>query len=154
MDHGDQRTFRWWRNRLPRHLVMVAGLAAILLLAAGCASSGKSGTARPSLANRPSSTATLTFLEPKPGTVITGATLNVRLSLSGARIIPETKTDLRPDEGHIHVYLDGKTVSMTYGLDQQVAVTKGTHLLQAEYVAADHFPFNPRVIVVVTVTAE
>jgi hypothetical protein len=86
--------------------------------------------------------------------VIRGTTLRVRLTLTGGRIIPETKTDLRPDEGHIHLSVDGSIVSMTYGLDQDVAVEKGRHLLQAEYVAADHFPFNPRVIVLVPFSVE
>jgi len=43
---------------------------------------------------------------------------------------------------------------MTYGLDQEVDVAKGAHLLQAEYVANDHFPFNPRVIVVSTIVVQ
>lgn len=92
------------------------------------------------------------MLEPAPAAVITGEILRVRLDLTGGRIILETKSALRPDEGHIHVLLDGKTVSMAYGLEQDVRVTKGAHLVQAEYVAADHSPFNPRVIVAATIT--
>ncbi len=94
------------------------------------------------------------MLEPAPAAVITGEILRVRLDLTGGRIILETKSALRPDEGHIHVLLDGKTVSMAYGLEQDVRVTKGPHLLQAEYVAADHSPFNPRVIVAATITVQ
>jgi hypothetical protein len=43
---------------------------------------------------------------------------------------------------------------MAYGLEQEVAVTKGPHLVQAEYVAADHSPFNPRVIVAATIVVK
>jgi hypothetical protein len=34
---------------------------------------------------------------------------------------------------------------MNYGLEQDVPVTVGSHALKAEFVAADHAPFNPRV---------
>lgn len=140
--------------RAGRHLVVAVGLALLLVAGTGCSSLRKTGTPSPSLKNRPRSTATLAFIEPKVGTVITGTTLTVKLSLAGARIIKEVKTDLRPDEGHIHIYLDGKTVTLLSGLEEEVPVTKGMHLLQAEYVAADHFPFNPRVIVVATFTVQ
>ena len=36
---------------------------------------------------------------------------------------------------------------MAYGLEQQVDVTPGVHVLVAEFVAGDHAPFNPRVTV-------
>jgi hypothetical protein len=86
--------------------------------------------------------------------VITGGKLRVRMALAGGRIIQETTTRLAPDEGHIHLLVDGLIVSMTYGLDQEVEVSKGVHLLQAEYVANDHFPFDPRVIVVATIVVQ
>lgn len=129
-------------------------LTIVLAAGAGCASSPRgmtepSGT--PAIKERPRSTATISMIEPAPGAVITSDRLRIRLELTGGRVILETKTALKPDEGHIHVLLDGKTVSMTYGLEQDVAVAKGPHLLQAEYVAADHFPFNPRVIVAATI---
>jgi hypothetical protein len=130
---------------------VVIGL--VLVIAVGCGSRGKP-TATPASQPRPRSTATLQILEPLPGAVLTGAKLRVRLALTGGRIIQETTTRLAPDEGHIHLLVDGKIVSMTYGLDQEVDVDKGGHLLQAEYVANDHFPFNPRVIVVATFIAQ
>ena len=34
---------------------------------------------------------------------------------------------------------------MNYGLEQDIPVLKGTLVLRAEFVAADHAPFNPRV---------
>jgi hypothetical protein len=58
----------------------------------------------------------------------------------------QTSTRLVPDEGHIHVKLDGKLVSMTAGLEQQVPVTTGPHIIEAEFVANDHLPFNPRIL--------
>src|SRR5205823_6241842 len=67
---------------------------------------------------RPSTTATLTILSPRPGEVFHGsiATVPVRLRLAGGRIVSFTSTNIVPNEGHIHLFLDGNLVSMTYGL--------------------------------------
>ena len=97
-------------------------------------------------APRPRSTATLAIVEPPPGASISGATIQIRLVLSAARLVMQTSTRLVPDEGHIHVKLDGQLVSMTAGLDQQVPVTTGPHVIEAEFVANDHLPFNPRIL--------
>ncbi|HKX17861.1 MAG TPA: hypothetical protein VJT33_07635, partial [bacterium] len=117
------------------------GAAVLLsaLLLAACAG----GQPRPATQVRPRSTATLRILNPVPGANVTGRTLHVQLQLTGATITPETSTHLRPDRGHIHLILDGRVVSMAYGVDQTITVTPGDHLLQAEFVAQDHFPFNP-----------
>jgi hypothetical protein len=97
---------------------------------------------------RPASTATLAFEQPAAGRPVSGDELAVVLRLSGGRIISGTSTDLRPDEGHIHLSLDGGLISMTYGTLQTVDLSgtrPGTHELDAEFVAADHAPFDPRV---------
>ncbi len=95
---------------------------------------------------RPRSTATLAIVEPLPGVTISGTSIQIRLGLTGARLVLQTSTRLVPDEGHIHVKLDGKLVSMTAGLEQQVPVTTGPHIIEAEFVANDHLPFNPRIL--------
>jgi len=97
---------------------------------------------------RPSSTATLSFVEPSDGRSVAGDQVEVVLELRGGRIVEGTSTQLTPDTGHVHLVLDGALVSMTYGLVQVVDigdVAPGPHTLQAEYVAADHAPFDPRV---------
>lgn len=97
---------------------------------------------------RPRSTATIAIVTPTKGQVVTGDQLDVRLRLTGGRIVPSSSTTLTPDTGHIHLFLDGAIVSMTYGTVQKVPVaglSPGPHRLQAEYVAADHAPFQPRV---------
>jgi hypothetical protein len=100
---------------------------------------------------RPRSTADLTILAPKNGTVVHGTVVDLRLRLTGARIVKATSSDVRSDEGHIHVLLDGTLISMNYGLEQRIPdLDKGTHLLQAEFVASDHAPFDPRVIATVS----
>ncbi len=97
---------------------------------------------------RPASTATLTFRRPVDGSTVPADELEVVLDLRGGRIVDGASTVLTPDTGHVHLALDGTIVSMTYGVVQVVdlaGVSRGSHTLQAEYVAADHAPFAPRV---------
>jgi hypothetical protein len=109
---------------------------------------------RPTIAAvRPSSTARLEILAPRPGQVVTGQLMTVRLDLIGGTITQTTSTNLTADTGHIHLTLDGSLVSMTYGTVQRVVVANlapGPHVLGAEFVAVDHGPFNPRVAARVT----
>jgi hypothetical protein len=133
-------------RRLP-----VAIAAALVLAACG---TGRSGDASPSAppppdASRPSSTARLEIARPRPGLVVRGPAVELRIRLEGARIVPLTTTDLAPDEGHLHVTIDDELVSMTEGLRQTIPdVEPGTHRITVEFVAADHAPFDPRVVVV------
>jgi hypothetical protein len=102
--------------------------------------------ARPSF-GRPSTTAQLQILSPRPGEIIRGdpGAVVVKLRLEGGTIVPTTSLRLVPDEGHIHLYLDGSLVSMTGGLDTRITASPGQHELLAEFVAIDHSPFQPRV---------
>jgi hypothetical protein len=136
----------------PHHPTLAALALATLLLAAGAGSgSGSSGSAAPpattALAARPASTAKLTILAPRNGQTIHGQTPEVRLGVTGAKIIAQTSTRIRPDQGHIHLLVDGKLVAMNYGLNEQLPkLNPGQHLVQVEFVAADHAPFEPRVL--------
>lgn len=134
-----------------RHAVLLLVAGALL---AGCSPRAQSPPAQPATQVRPRSTATLRFVSPVPGAVVTGPALHVRLVLTGGTIVPETSTHLTPDRGHVHLILDGRVVSMAYGVEQDVQVTPGDHLLQAEFVATDHFPFNPRVVTSATFTVK
>jgi hypothetical protein len=77
------------------------------------------------------------------------ATVPVVLQLRGGKVVPLTSLHLIPDEGHIHLYLDGVLVSMT-GLNASIAASPGEHTLEAEFVAVDHGSFSPRLLVTVT----
>ena len=104
---------------------------------------------------RPASTVTLSVTRPRPGDVLHGNQLEVVMTLPGGHIINTSTTTLTPDTGHIHLSLDGKLVSMTYGLVQVVDISglsPGPHTLGAEFVAADHAPFDPRVVATVQFT--
>jgi hypothetical protein len=124
-------------------LTIIVGGAVIVGIVAGYIVR-RDRVAEPAL--RPRSTATLAIVEPLPGVTISGTSIQIRLALTGARLVLQTSTRLVPDEGHIHVKLDGKLVSMTAGLEQQVPVTTGPHIIGAEFVANDHLPFNPRIL--------
>ena len=126
-------------------------LAAALGLAA-CSSGGDGGSAQPAAttaaaAARPSSPAKLTIESPRNGQTVRQARPEVRLELVGAKIVNQTTTRIQGDEGHIHLLVDGKLVAMNYGLRQRLPqLPPGQHVIQVEFVAADHAPFEPRVL--------
>jgi hypothetical protein len=127
--------------------VIGSALIAFALLAAGCSSGPDSPS--PSSGSRPSSTANLSILSPKNGSVVDGPTVHLKLSLQGAHIVKQTSTNLSPDEGHVHVLLDGSLISMNYRLGDEIPdVEPGAHRIQVEFVATDHAPFDPRVTAV------
>src|SRR5688500_18194731 len=97
-------------------------------------------------AERIASTAKMSIVEPAQGAQITGTKMRVVISLEGGKMLAQATRHIKPDEGHMHLSLDGQLATMTYGLDQEIEVTPGRHILQAEYVAGDHAPFNPRII--------
>jgi hypothetical protein len=106
---------------------------------------------------RLTSTATLAIDEPSAGQPVpaTEARFEVIMTLDGGTIVDTASTTLTPDTGHIHLSLDGALVSMTYGLVQLVDIrglSPGEHTLEAEFVAADHGPFDPRVTARTTFT--
>jgi hypothetical protein len=140
-------------QRLPR---TGRARAAVLLLAAAlvltACSGGDGGSAAPAttaaaVAARPSSQAKLTIEAPRNGETVRQARPELRLVLDGGRIINQTTTRVQGDEGHIHLLVDGRLVDMNYGLRQRLPqLPPGQHVVQVEFVAADHAPFDPRVL--------
>jgi hypothetical protein len=118
---------------------------AIAVAVAGCTASSPTAEAAGSSAGRPASPAVLAIVQPTAGETVSGDSVHVVLSLSGAKIVQATTTNIRPDEGHVHLYVDNVLVSMNYGLEQDLPVHPGTYVLKAEFVASDHAPFSPRV---------
>jgi hypothetical protein len=103
---------------------------------------------------RPHTDAKLLILSPTPNEV-TGPNVPARFEVQGATVSPPQKNNLVPNEGHIHVSLDGRLVVMAYGTSTELTdLSPGLHTLQAEFVANDHLPFANRVISVVLFTVK
>jgi hypothetical protein len=141
--------------RTRRTCVALALVAALALTACGGSANGGTGNGSPSPRPRPSSPAQITIVSPKEGSVVRGPSVTVRVDLAGATIVPATTKDITPTTGHLHLSLDGKLISMNYQAAQTLPdVPPGPHVLKVEFVAADHLPFNPRVITGVTFTVK
>lgn len=125
--------------------LIILGLALVVTACGAGASPTRAPSAPVASGARPSSPAVVAIEEPKSGAAVEGSSVHIRLSLTGATIVSATTTDIRPDTGHVHLYVDNVLVSMNYGLEQDVPVHPGTYVVKAEFVAADHAPFNPRV---------
>ena len=144
------------RSHRPRtHRLRTAALAAVVaaLSVTACSGSDDNGgsatatTTAPVAVDRPSSPAEVTIVAPGQGQTVKQARPELVLNLKGGKVVNQTTTRVQGDEGHIHLYVDGKLVTMNYGLRQRLPeLTPGQHVVQVEFVAADHAPFDPRVM--------
>jgi hypothetical protein len=143
----------WWRwgrpgavVKLPRWVPLVVG--GVLL--AGALTAPTWVPKRQPSKGRPTTKARLAILSPIASSLVPSPVV-VRMRLVGGRLVPETVLRNRSDEGHIHVSLDGRLVAMVSALDARLPeVAPGRHVVTAEFVAADHGPFRPPVVVSVT----
>ncbi|HEV2892795.1 MAG TPA: hypothetical protein VG411_03505 [Actinomycetota bacterium] len=139
-------------QRLPRRLRAAVLLAALALAVAACSGGGDDGgpdapAITAAAADRPSSPAKLTIETPRQGQTVDQDRAQLILALDGGKIVNQTTTRIQGDEGHIHLHVDGKLVDMNYGLRQRLPqLPPGEHVVQVEFVAADHAPFDPRVL--------
>jgi hypothetical protein len=137
------------RSRRVRAAVLLAVAAFALAACSGGEDGGGTGTpaTTTAAAARPNSQAKLTIMTPRNGQTVRQERPEVRLGLDGGRIVSQTTTRVQGDEGHIHLHVDGKLVDMNYGLRQRLPkLPPGQHVVQVEFVAADHAPFDPRVL--------
>jgi hypothetical protein len=128
----------------------VVAVALALGACGGDPSPGPPAPASP-VAQRPASTATLTIESPSNGEAVRARSVELVVGLRDAELTDVTSTDLRPDQGHLHVTVDGQLISMTSGLSQPLPdLEAGTHVVTVEFVANDHAPFDPRVLAAAT----
>jgi len=131
---------------------MLAVVVSFLVLLGAC--SAKPTPSSTSQA-RPFSTAKLTILQPMSGTTIDGKDVEVKLSLVGGTVTMITTRNIKPNIGHIHLRLDGTTITILGSLDDHIPnVRSGQHVLEAEFVASDHLPFARDILAAVTFTAK
>lgn len=117
----------------------------LLVLCAACSSATSASGSLPGA--RPSSPAKVQIVTPTDGEVIHGSVVDVKVRLENATIVPVTTTNITPDQGHLHLYLDDQIESMNFSTSATLtAVQPGLHVLRVEFVASDHLPFDPRVI--------
>ena len=129
----------------------MAFLIAAALVLAACTSNGSGadpGSTTPATTGaRPASPAVVKIVEPKNGATEPATGAKLRISLTGAKLTSVTSQDISPTEGHLHVSVDDRLISMTSGLTQTLPdLTPGRHTIRVEFVAADHLPFDPRVV--------
>jgi hypothetical protein len=133
---AERRTRKLW-------IRIVIPLLAVVSIGAACSGSSS---------GRPETPATLEIISPQPNAT-TGSDVDLRLRLHDAKIVQTNQTGgkIRPDRGHIHVSVDGQITQMYYGTHLTVpGLAPGSHVIQAEFVAADHAPFANRVVAAVT----
>jgi hypothetical protein len=86
--------------------------------------------------------------------------------LHGGEVTLQISCHILPNVGHIHIVLDGTTISILAGTNfilndvlnkttgQKVgALSKGTHTLLVRFVDSDHIDFDPPVIAQITFVA-
>ena len=122
----------------------VAWLMPVLLVALVACGEDKKSSA-PRAAERPATSARIRIVSPTPNQE-TGPDVAVRVELIGAREVPQQSGEVKPDEGHVHIMLDGVTVAMAYEDTKTLTgLTPGQHSVQVDFVAVDHVPFKNRV---------
>lgn len=101
--------------------------------------------ASPTTCTRPVTDAKLEILSPIKGELLESQDVKVKVRLTGARLVDESSSKSVGDDGHLHLILDGKTISMSGELSQTIRAATGEHRLDAELVAGDHGSFCSRV---------
>ena len=96
----------------------------------------------------------LSFVQPQNNALVPAGVVHIELQLDGATIVRQTTTHITPTTGHIHFSINDKLVAMNYSTVQDLSLQKGLYTLTAEFVAADHFPFNPRVTTTIVVSVQ
>ena len=135
-----------------RRSALAVALLVVVFGLNGCGSDDKSSSQN--AGERPTTNARIQIVSPTPNQV-TGRDVKVEVKLIGAREVPEVSGPLDPEEGHIHVSLDGVVVAMAYSESQMLTgLTPGQHAVQVDFVAVDHIPFRNRVTAAVLFTVQ
>lgn len=98
----------------------------------------------------------LVIVSPEDGATVCGEPMRVELDVQDFTLVPLTDgTDVEPGTGHVDVYLNGQSATMSEGLSFDIAdVAPGAWQLRAELVNADHTAIDPYVGDLVYVTVD
>jgi hypothetical protein len=133
-------------SRLGVSLLFVAMLAACGGGSSGSGSSGSGSASTPgstssAAGGRPTTTAQLEIVQPTPNQV-TDANPTIVFKLTGAKFAAQTTTNVKPDEGYIHLSLDDRQLEVVDSLEVPLFnVPPGPHVVEGVFVASDHAPF-------------
>jgi hypothetical protein len=107
----------------------------------------------------------ITILTPKAGSTVHGSTVRVSVLVKRFKVVPRQFQPPVAGEGHVHFYLDVKTLPTTHTYPSPVpyrsisgttytwtGVSPGRHTVAVQLVGNDHVPFRPQVKDRVTVT--
>jgi hypothetical protein len=123
---------------------LLSAVLAVAVTAAGCGGGSSSPSSSAASTKRPTTPVRIQITAPTPNQV-TGSDVTVAVNLIGGTAVQRTKGPLTPTEGHVHLMLDNKLVSMAYTTEQVLhGVAPGQHSIAAEFVAIDHQPFANR----------
>jgi hypothetical protein len=138
-------------------LIALGGCAAFAAQSQGASSPSME---KASLARRPS----ITIVTPKASATIHGRSIRVTVSVTGFNPRHEQFRPPAPREGHVHFYLDVKTLPRTHVYPSPVPyrsisgttytwtrVRPGRHTVAVQLVGNDHVPVRPAVTDRVTV---
>lgn len=89
--------------------------------------------------------AAIEILSPRSRQKLTTTQVRVTVRTSGAELEDLWSASDRSEAPHLHLLLDGKTVSRVDAADQTIDAVPGHHELVAELVASDRMPFCSRV---------
>lgn len=98
--------------------------------------------------------ATVSIVSPQEGeTVPANEPVTVEIALAGGTLTQDMESD-DPNEGHLHLFVNGDLVAMPVSDQMQVELEPGENLIEVEFTQANHASFDPTVMTSVRVEAE
>ena len=85
--------------------------------------------------------ATVEIVAPRQGESVAAGRVALHIDLKGGRATSLSSTRNRPGEGHLHILLDGRLISMSGTLEEQLTIPAGRHEIEVEYAANNNAPF-------------
>jgi hypothetical protein len=136
--------------------LLLPAVLAVAVTLTGCGGGTPNSGSGTTTKARPTTPARIEIVQPTPNQV-TGRDVTLVVNLIGGTVVQRTTGPLVPNEGHIHVSIDGALVNMAYQTTQVLPpdkLTAGQHTVTAEYVAVDHVPFANRPMAAVIFTVQ